>query len=419
MLCVEYRMPIPMITSLDDYIRGYAYTDASQCLGKNQWLEAECEFDDPNAVDPKLEYGTFSRRRLHPMDPPLMLKFLLGGECLTCLVEDRWEQLPYVKRVIFAPGTHSIHLMVEMIAVQDDSGANPNALSLPKDVLDVRQVQVLDPLENWDGVNPPCMGSGGPCIWLYVLAQAKLDTRMLQEYAEMALITWLVKERLVAFNQLIVKGFDDWTPLSEPQLAAFIEEKHRLAQCPQEAPPTPPPRDDDSLWDTSERLQTLVSHSPRSSIIMKMAPLQGHQRSSPKLPPILHLGGDPLQNLVSDLPVPPPMGDSSVSPLPPPPPYVAPPPPPPPPAAVAPVSENAPSPRVSPRLTVAGGDAAAPTSPSLTEAILEKSSTLRKTPETTRPRRQTSGASASLFRRLKSIRKSTAEEESNESEDWN
>ena len=246
--CVEYRIPVPL--SLDEYQIGidYAYFSGikeQMGSGAGVTLLERHEFETEEPVDPRMEAGMYRKKENQfGQHLPAILRGL-APEGSTAVVEESWDCFPF-KRSVFTSEFmgESFYLEVRQIIVEDDRGELDNPLMLEEKYLD-RDIEYIDILVD-EKTSSPLEGdadvatfvsashergplqenfheSHDPITCVYSCVLFRLVTPMLQETAENLLLSWGVRDMLLAVHRRAFCTIDEWKDVHDEESLLELE----------------------------------------------------------------------------------------------------------------------------------------------------------------------------------------------------
>jgi len=240
--------------SFEEYQKGSRYSLAKTMVVNSNESEGlqileQRAFDNPNAEDPRLEVGVYSKKILHlgPRAPKLVRK--LTPKDALMLIEESWDCYPYMKTVYESTYFgERFELVVETMVVGNDRGQNPNALALSKEDLKLREIDFMDI------INEPCQaGSDGlqtdgvldpktfvsqstkrgpyggtkfgetcePVCCVYKVVKCACKFGVFQKLAESLLQSRGMRDLLLPFHQQMWCTLDEWHPMSLEEVEAY------------------------------------------------------------------------------------------------------------------------------------------------------------------------------------------------------
>jgi hypothetical protein len=248
--CVEYRIPVPL--TLDEYQIGidYAYFSGikeQMGTGAGVTLLERREFEEDDPKDIRMEAGTYRRKENqfgHHL--PAILRGL-APEGSLAVIEESWDCFPYKKSVFkSAYMGESFYLEVRQMIVEDDRGDLENPLMLEEEYLG-REIEYIDILLD-DKTSSPLEGgadvvtfqsekhergpikenfheSHEPITTVYSAVIFRLVTPMLQETAENLLLSWGVRDMLLAVHRRAYCTIDAWKDIHDEETLLELEDE--------------------------------------------------------------------------------------------------------------------------------------------------------------------------------------------------
>lgn len=240
MRCIEYRIPMPL--SLEEYEVGstYAYLRSiEEQLGTGAGVELleRREFEEEEPEDGRMEAGVYRRKKNQFGQHLPTILSSLAPEGSLYVVEESWDCFPFKKSVFKSPYLGAaFHIEVRQMILDDDRGEHPNALDLDPVYLD-RPIEYIDIFSD-DKTGSPLEGPGDialfrsekhgrgplkedfhvdhdPICTVYSAVFIRLDTPVLQETAENLLLSWGVRDMLLAIHRRTVMCLDEWKDIHD------------------------------------------------------------------------------------------------------------------------------------------------------------------------------------------------------------